>query len=298
MDISGYAWAMLDDFLDAIELLAPKGSIDLYLIFDACQNPRKKETSAQRREKTNQAASDLQKYINSKEVYKESKLKELMCKCVYPDNAFFAACYAWAKERGIKCFSSPFEADHQLAYMKFDYVLTIDTDIIMLGANVLCGINLHPDSKCFGEATLYDETSCLNFIKTVVPEYASLSNDELLIHLYCFCTFLGCDYVSRAGGLSPKFLIENFSAWCQSIQERESILQSIETSGSFFMAHTNSVQRNVAPFPDFIKKWKSALSQFLHPYVFNENGELIQYERFPGFNYTLIFLIFPAVSAS
>ena len=38
MDISGYAWAMLDDFLTAIELLAPKGAIDLYLIFDACQN--------------------------------------------------------------------------------------------------------------------------------------------------------------------------------------------------------------------------------------------------------------------
>jgi hypothetical protein len=33
MDISGYAWAMLDDFLYAIELLAPKGAIDLYLIF-------------------------------------------------------------------------------------------------------------------------------------------------------------------------------------------------------------------------------------------------------------------------
>ena len=43
MDISGYAWAMLDDFLYAIEVLAPKGAIDLYLIFDACQNPRKKE---------------------------------------------------------------------------------------------------------------------------------------------------------------------------------------------------------------------------------------------------------------
>ena len=40
MDISGYAWAMLDDFLNAIELLAPKGAIDLYLIFDACQKPR------------------------------------------------------------------------------------------------------------------------------------------------------------------------------------------------------------------------------------------------------------------
>jgi hypothetical protein len=44
MDISGYAWAMLDDFLYAIELLAPNGELDLYLIFDACQNPRKKET--------------------------------------------------------------------------------------------------------------------------------------------------------------------------------------------------------------------------------------------------------------
>jgi hypothetical protein len=85
MDISGYAWAILDDFLYAIELLAPNGELDLYLIFDACQNPRKKETSAQRREKTNQAALDLQKYIHSKEVYKESKLKELMCKCVYLD---------------------------------------------------------------------------------------------------------------------------------------------------------------------------------------------------------------------
>jgi hypothetical protein len=74
MDISGYAWAILDDFLHAIELLAPKGAIDLYLIFDACQNPRKKETSAQRREKTNQAASDLKNYINSKEVYTEPKL--------------------------------------------------------------------------------------------------------------------------------------------------------------------------------------------------------------------------------
>jgi hypothetical protein len=65
MDISGYAWTMLDDFLYAIELLAPKGAIDLYLIFDACQNPSKKETSAQRRENTNQAASDIQKYIHT-----------------------------------------------------------------------------------------------------------------------------------------------------------------------------------------------------------------------------------------
>ena len=38
-------------------------------------------------------------------------------------------------------------------------------------------------------------------------------------------------------------------------------------------------------YPDFIKKWKSALSQFLHPFVFNENGELVQYDRFPRFNY-------------
>ena len=44
MDISGYTCAIFDEFLYAIELLAPKGVIDLYFIFDACQNPRKKET--------------------------------------------------------------------------------------------------------------------------------------------------------------------------------------------------------------------------------------------------------------
>ena len=88
---------------------------------------RKIETSAQRREKTNQAASDLQKYIHSRDSYKESKLKELMCKCVYPDNA----------------------------------------------------LNFHHDSKCFGDETLYDETCCLDFIKTIVPESTSLSNDKM-----------------------------------------------------------------------------------------------------------------------
>ena len=67
-----------------------------------------------------------------------------MCKTVYPDNFFFAACYDYAIERVVKCFSSPFEADHQLVYMNFDFVSTIDTDLILLGANVLRDLNTFP----------------------------------------------------------------------------------------------------------------------------------------------------------
>ena len=93
MDISGYAWAMLDDFLSAMEALASKCPIDIYLIFDAHQNPRKMETSEERKALTKKAAEDLESYISSRDAYNEKKMIDLLCKTVYPDNSFFAACY-------------------------------------------------------------------------------------------------------------------------------------------------------------------------------------------------------------
>ncbi len=68
-DISGYAWAMLDDFLSAIEALASKCPIEIYLIFDAHQNPRKMETSEEREALTEKAAEDLDSYIGSRDAY-------------------------------------------------------------------------------------------------------------------------------------------------------------------------------------------------------------------------------------
>ena len=68
-----HAWAMLDDFLSAMEALASKCPIDIYLIFDAHQNPRKMETSNQRRDVKKKAAQDLDSYIVSRDAYNEKK---------------------------------------------------------------------------------------------------------------------------------------------------------------------------------------------------------------------------------
>jgi hypothetical protein len=58
--ISGYAWSMFDGFLSAMEALASKCLVDIYLIFDAHQNPRKMETSEERKAFTKKAAEDLE----------------------------------------------------------------------------------------------------------------------------------------------------------------------------------------------------------------------------------------------
>ena len=82
LDISGYAWAMLDDFLSAMEALASECPIDIYLIFDAHQNPRKMETSEERKALTEKVAEDLESYISSRDAYNEKKMIDLMSGCV------------------------------------------------------------------------------------------------------------------------------------------------------------------------------------------------------------------------
>lgn len=99
------------------------------------------------------------------------------------------------RERVVN-IGAPFEADHQLAYLAkekvIDYVITSDSDLTCLGANVL--LNVQENGKCW-------EMTFDNFINDRLPN--KFKTDNIVWtqdHLIQLAMFLGCDYIDRIPG--------------------------------------------------------------------------------------------------
>ena len=105
--------------------------------------------------------------------------------------------------KNVVCVGAPFESDHQLAslYMQnaIDYVATIDSDLIVLGTNV---IKVNQDGSCILHKFKESLSTCL---PDKFGRKGKRWEKELLHHCGCF---LGNDFIGRNPGNSIKHLSE------------------------------------------------------------------------------------------
>lgn len=77
-----------------------------------------------------------------------------------------------------------------------DYVITIDSDLTCLGVSVI--LNLQNNGKCW-------EMSFDNFINDCLPDKFKTDNITWTKdHVIQLAMFLGCDYIERIPGHSPR----------------------------------------------------------------------------------------------
>ena len=180
-------------------------------VFDGMPNKLKKETAYIERyaknELLNNRLNELYEKANfDSDVEKKAAIKEVkdLQKQLSPIREDIV--YGIAKrlreslrERVVN-IGAPFEADHQLAYLAkekvIDYVITIDSDLTCLGANVI--LNLQDNGRCW-------EMTFDNFINDRLPDKFKTDNITWTKdHVIQLAMFLGCDYIERIPGHFPR----------------------------------------------------------------------------------------------
>ena len=165
--------------------------------------------------------------------------------------------------KNVVCVGAPFESDHQLAslYMQntIDYVATIDSDLIVLGTNV---IKVNQDGSCILHKFKESLSTCL---PNKFGRKGKRWEKELLHHCGCF---LGNDFLGRNPGNSVKHLsefIRNITTENGMLKDEKSIYDYI-LSEALLPTHCSSEIKQKWQDNNYkvahIRKWKEAMGMF------------------------------------